>query len=184
MTGRWGDLTLVVLNVFNFFASGRVILKIFKLIIEKITWALLSLWDCYQVKATLSHDLRSQYWVRQWLGTVRQQAITWANVDPDMCHHMAWLGHNGLKKHGNKFALPVIYLHGAGIWNLCVWKTRIRFILLYVVKQEPQHQQPRYWPSFAVVVLFPAPEGLIYKHIEAEAKWPLFHRRHFQMHFF
>ena len=24
----------------------------------------------------------------------RQQAITWANVDPDFCHHMVSLGHN------------------------------------------------------------------------------------------
>ena len=30
---------------------------------------------------------------------VRQQAITWANVDPDLCHHMVALGHNGLKKY-------------------------------------------------------------------------------------
>ena len=28
---------------------------------------------------------------------VRQQAITWANVDPDICRHMASLGHNELK---------------------------------------------------------------------------------------
>ena len=28
---------------------------------------------------------------------VRQQAITWANVDPDLCPHMASLGHNDLK---------------------------------------------------------------------------------------
>ena len=25
---------------------------------------------------------------------VRQQAITWASVDLDLCHHMASLGHN------------------------------------------------------------------------------------------
>ena len=25
---------------------------------------------------------------------VRQQAITWANVDPDLCRHMVSLGHN------------------------------------------------------------------------------------------
>ena len=25
-----------------------------------------------------------------------QQAITWANVDPDLCRHMASLGHNEL----------------------------------------------------------------------------------------
>ena len=25
-----------------------------------------------------------------------QQAITWANVEPDLCHHMVSLGHNEL----------------------------------------------------------------------------------------
>ena len=40
--------------------------------------------------------MTSQHWVRQWLGAVRHQAITWANVDPDLCHHMASLGHSEL----------------------------------------------------------------------------------------
>ena len=30
------------------------------------------------------------------VGAIRQQAITWANVDPNLCHHMAWLGLNEL----------------------------------------------------------------------------------------
>ena len=38
----------------------------------------------------------NQHWFRQWLGAVRQQAITWANVDPDLCCHMASLGHHEL----------------------------------------------------------------------------------------
>ena len=38
----------------------------------------------------------SQHWFWQWLGAVRQQAITWANVDPDLCLHMVSLGHNEL----------------------------------------------------------------------------------------
>ena len=28
--------------------------------------------------------------------TIRHQAITWANVNPDLCHHMAALAHNEL----------------------------------------------------------------------------------------
>ena len=40
----------------------------------------------------------SQHWFRQWLGAVRQQAITWANVDPDLCRHMMSLGHNELRQ--------------------------------------------------------------------------------------
>ena len=31
-----------------------------------------------------------------WWSVNRQQAITWANVDPDLCRHMASLGHNEL----------------------------------------------------------------------------------------
>ena len=31
------------------------------------------------------------------VGAVRQQAITWANVDPELCHHMTSLGHYELK---------------------------------------------------------------------------------------
>ena len=40
----------------------------------------------------------SQHKLRWWLVAWRQQAITWANVDPDLCHHMAALNHNALKK--------------------------------------------------------------------------------------
>ena len=32
----------------------------------------------------------------KWLVAIRQQAITWANVDPDLCCHMVLLGHNGI----------------------------------------------------------------------------------------
>ena len=42
--------------------------------------------------------MRNQHWFRKWLGAVRQQAIAWAIVDRDLCHHMASLGHNVLKK--------------------------------------------------------------------------------------
>ena len=31
-----------------------------------------------------------------WLGAVQQQAIYWAYVDPELCLHMASLGHNQL----------------------------------------------------------------------------------------
>ena len=33
-------------------------------------------------------------WCRQWLGVVRHQAIAWANVAPDLCRNIAWVGHN------------------------------------------------------------------------------------------
>ena len=34
------------------------------------------------------------------LGVVRQQVITWAHIDPDLCPHMASLGHNELNYWG------------------------------------------------------------------------------------
>ena len=37
--------------------------------------------------------LTSQHWFRYWLGAARQKAITWANVDLDLCHQMVSLGH-------------------------------------------------------------------------------------------
>ena len=33
----------------------------------------------------------------KWLGSVRQQAITWANIDSYLCHQMISLGHNELR---------------------------------------------------------------------------------------
>ena len=34
--------------------------------------------------------------VQVMVGAIRQQAITWASVGPDLCHHIAALGHNKL----------------------------------------------------------------------------------------
>ena len=37
--------------------------------------------------------ISSRHWFRWWLGAVRQKVITWADVDSDLCYHMASLGH-------------------------------------------------------------------------------------------
>ena len=42
-----------------------------------------------------------------------EQAITWANVDPDLRHHMASLTHNEL----NCPLLHSPWVHAAEIWN-------------------------------------------------------------------
>ena len=47
--------------------------------------------ECHQASL-----IRSPYWFRYWLGAVRQQAINWANADPDLCCHVVLLGHNEL----------------------------------------------------------------------------------------
>ena len=60
----------------------------------------------------------SQHWFRQWLGAIGQQAITWANVDPDLCRHMVSLGQNELNSIFTKTHLPVTYFSIAqSFWN-------------------------------------------------------------------
>ena len=51
---------------------------------------------CENVSATELHWQINNGSGIGWLGAIRHQAITWANVDPDLCHHMASLSHNDL----------------------------------------------------------------------------------------
>ena len=37
-----------------------------------------------------------------------QQAITWANVDPDLCRHMVSLGHNDLRLNGARYYFAML----------------------------------------------------------------------------
>ena len=59
----------------------------------------------------------SQYWHRSWLGAVRQQAITWTNVDLDQWCHMASLSHDGLTHWGRVTHICVSKLHTIGSDN-------------------------------------------------------------------
>ena len=52
----------------------------------------------------------NQHWFRWWLGAVRQQAITWANVDSVSCLLMASLGHNGLTDYSLAMPYAIIKL--------------------------------------------------------------------------
>ena len=47
--------------------------------------------ECHRISLMIS-----LCWLRYWLGGIRQQVITWANVDPTSCCHMASLGHTEL----------------------------------------------------------------------------------------
>ena len=42
-------------------------------------------------------------------GAIRQQAITWANVDPDLCRHMASLGIDNTKYFFSNYHFPNLY---------------------------------------------------------------------------
>ena len=76
----------------------------------------------------------SQYWLRQWLGAVRHQAITWLDVDQILWCHVVSLGHNKLnfnllRTHRNTFALSIVSQHldhidGIGCLNPSSWKTQ------------------------------------------------------------
>ena len=66
---------------------------------RKVAWPLaVELLSCEEHRTTL---MRSQHWLRQWLDAVRQQAIPWAKVDPNLCDHMMSLGHNKLRHKHN-----------------------------------------------------------------------------------
>ena len=78
----------------------------------------------------------SQHCFRQWLGAVRHQAITWANVDPDLCRCLVSLGHNelinlcvlkGFEKIWRYISMVSITcqnLGGARIWNVSSMMSR------------------------------------------------------------
>ena len=56
-------------------------------------WLMYLLWNCHQMNVTgPSDDKSTLVQVMVWC----RQAITWANVEPDPCRHMASLGHNEL----------------------------------------------------------------------------------------
>ena len=50
----------------------------------------------------LTDDQSTLVQVMAWCQAIRQQAITWANVYPDLCCHMVSLGHNELRYHPQK----------------------------------------------------------------------------------
>ena len=54
--------------------------------------------------------IRSQHWFRWWLGAVRQQTITWANVDQDSWRLMSSLAGNNTNQ--NYFSANLYFKHG------------------------------------------------------------------------
>ena len=44
--------------------------------------------------------MKSEYWVRQYLGAYSKQGIIWTNVDKDLQSHITSQGHNELKIEG------------------------------------------------------------------------------------
>ena len=87
----------------------------------------------------------SQHWFRQWFGAVRQQAITWANVDPDLCHHKASLGLSELTLWGPiglNFSLLIngnVFIDPQTLWIKC---TQFKYIVIFIV-----------WTNWSVLII-------------------------------
>ena len=70
--------------------------KVSNSFLDLLSWVILAKW-----LSELYHRIPamiSQQWLRSWFGAVRPQAVTWTNVDPDLCRHTASLGHTDLNK--------------------------------------------------------------------------------------
>ena len=63
----------------------------------------------------------SQHWLRYRLGTIRQNAITWPNDDPDLCHHIDGLVQKRRNSIANALELRLLCINslapGEFEWN-------------------------------------------------------------------
>ena len=89
------------LNLFNPLAHGRcgrndnsVILQLTKENSSFGTQVKLLSGECQRAPL-----MWSQHRFSYWHGSIRQQAITWSSVVPDLCCYMVSLGHNDLTNH-------------------------------------------------------------------------------------
>ena len=78
-----GDFNLIL---------GRWFSRYFIWMVAEVSLVKLPSDECHKTLLMISQHL-----FRQWLGAVRQQAITCTNVDPDLCRQMASLGLNELR---------------------------------------------------------------------------------------
>ena len=88
-------------------------------------WVGYLLWNCPQMNVTGSY-WSCQYWFRQLLGAIRQQATTCTNLDTDQCHHIASLSHNELTLQGSgtfgishKIQVYTVWLHFVFVFLGC-----------------------------------------------------------------
>ena len=139
--------------------------------------------DLTDSKSTL---VKLMAWCRQ------AQAITWANVDRDLCRHMASLGQNGCRE------IPLLVKWDAKSYtqSSIAWETWGKHDAIY-----SHHCASRVWPTLHCDVTtwtcflrhetswHPCDCNVLWhlvNHLtcwEAEMKYPIFCRRHFQMHF-
>ena len=118
----WSQLKMVYLLGFNSLALGEFECNFRYVIFQGIL--LIDSWGiaCEIALIWMSVDFTDDQstFVQVMIGAVRQQAITWTNVDPDLWHHMASLGHNELRciiTLTYKSEVCVVIL----IWSICCY---------------------------------------------------------------
>ena len=101
----------------------------------------------------------SQHWFRKWLGATRHQAIKWANVYPDLYHHMASLGHNELSTwkciSGMTPAVPCQHHKLPVQWAISMRIAHVKSRPVYMnphQKQKIQSCQTSQWPLIWKIV--------------------------------
>ena len=113
---------------------------------SSIWWLKYFLWVAIR---WLSLKLNGDKSIHPVTGLVRQQAMTWANVDPDLNHHMASLGHIGLKmgiifikswficwsfrkpEYLIRFSSIILpHWNNTSSWNLSTWRARANLLML------------------------------------------------------
>ena len=113
----WQETNHISLAYINTLAPGRYCCNFKSVIFKHKSWIHQELisWNWSQVHAAENLWWWGQHWFRLWLGALRQQAITWSNVDLDIHCHMLSLGHNELTHWGRKmqaFCRRLIYIGG------------------------------------------------------------------------
>ena len=89
----------------------------------------------------------SQHWFRQWLVAVRQQAITWTNVDQVLRRHMASPGHNVLTapvQHMIKTGHVRIIIQGTKLYSIMPWADIIMHVFIFHAIHGEWHHVHKY----------------------------------------
>ena len=113
-----------------------VILKVWfsNSLYRTIVWALamkLLSGECHRISLMVS-----QYWCR--LGALRQHAITWANVGPDLCRHMVSLGHNEVTHCGRDKIAAILQT----AFSNSFWLKKLLYFDSYYVLGGPINNKP------------------------------------------
>ena len=100
-------------------------------------WYVSERWIRPRMNATRPPLMISQQWFGWYLGALRQQTITWANVDHNPCRHMASFGHNELIQIVLRNA-KALYANHYWITALCIRGNHNKFTKLMYYRQRRQ----------------------------------------------